>query len=277
MRIETVDDPADHRIADYRDIRDVDLRVRRGLFVAESRAVVRRLLTSMRFRTRSVLLTSPALESLRGALQAADPPVPVYLTSHEIARAIVGFDFHRGCVALGERMAEPLLEPLVGRPGPRLLVGLEDLSNPDNVGGVFRNARAFGADAVLLSAGCADPLYRKAIRVSMGASLVTPFAHLPDWTDGLVRLREAGYTLLALTPNPSALDIVLLGTDRPVPLRVALLLGAEGPGLRAETRAAADLEMQIGMAPGVDSLNVATAAGIALHHLRSAAAARVRR
>ncbi len=277
MRIETIDDPADHRIADYLDIRDADLRLRRGLFVAESRAVVRRLLTSVRFRTRSVLLTSPALESLRGALQATDPLVPVYLTSHEIARAIVGFDFHRGCVALGERMAEPLIEPLVGRPGPRLLVGLEDLSNPDNVGGVFRNARAFGADAVLLSAGCADPLYRKAIRVSMGASLVTPFAHLPDWRDGLARLREAGYTLLALTPDLSALDIALLGTDRPVPPRVALLLGAEGPGLRAETRAAADLEMQIGMAPGVDSLNVATAAGIALHRLRSAAAARVRR
>ena len=109
---------------------------------------------------------------------------PIYLTSHEVARAVVGFDFHRGCVALGERGVEPSLEALMDRPGPRLVLALEDVSNPDNVGGVFRNARAFGADAILLSAGCADPLYRKAIRTSMGASLVTPFAHLPDWADG---------------------------------------------------------------------------------------------
>ena len=155
------------------------------------------------------------------------------------------------------------------RPGPGLVLALEDVSNPDNVGGVFRNARAFGADAIFLSAGCADPLYRKAIRTSMGASLVTPFAHLPGWADGLAQLRAAGYTLVALTPDPSALDIAHLGA---APSRVALLLGAEGPGLSAETRAAADLRMQIAMAPGVDSLNVATAAAIALHRLRSAAA-----
>jgi tRNA G18 (ribose-2'-O)-methylase SpoU len=190
MRIETIDDPADPRVADYRDMKDSEFRLRRGLFVAESRAVVRPLLTSVRFRTRSVLLTSPALESLRGALQAADASLPVYLASYEVARTVVGFNFHHGCVALGERGAEPPLEPLLGRPGPGLIVALEDVSNPDNVGGVFRNARAFGADAILLSAGCADPLYRKAIRVSMGSSLVTPFAHLPDWAGGLARLRE---------------------------------------------------------------------------------------
>ena len=216
MRIEPIDDPADPRVADYRDIKDAELRRRRGLFVAESRAVVRGLLASARFRTRSVLLTAPALDSLREALQAAD--APIYLTSHEVARAVVGFDFHRGCVALGERGVEPSLEALVDRPGPRLVLALEDVSNPDNVGGVFRNARAFGADAILLSAGCADPLYRKAIRTSMGASLVTPFAHLPDWADGLARLRKAGYTLVALTPDPSALDIARLGAGRACPL-----------------------------------------------------------
>lgn len=273
MRIEPIDDPADDRVADYRDMKDAALRRRRGLFVVESRSVVRRLLGSARFRTRSVLLTPPALESLRGALEAADARVPVYLASHEVARAVLGFDFHRGCIALGERGAELSLDSLAGGPGPRVLVALEDLSNPDNVGGVFRNARAFGAEAVLLSAGCADPLYRKAIRVSMGASLVTPFAHLPDWAAGLAGLREAGYALVALTPDPSALDIARLGADRPVPPRVALLLGAEGHGLRADTRAAADLQVRIAMAPDVDSLNVATAAGIALHRLRSASAA----
>jgi tRNA G18 (ribose-2'-O)-methylase SpoU len=138
------------------------------------------------------------------------------------------------------------------------------------VGGVFRNARAFGADAIFLSAGCADPLYRKAIRTSMGASLVTPFARLPDWAAALARLRKAGYTLVALTPDPFALDIATLGVGAPIPSRVALLLGAEGPGLSTATRGAADLQMQIAMVPGVDSLNVATAAAIALHHLRSA-------
>ena len=270
MRIETIDDPADPRVADYRNLKDAELRRRRGLFVAESRAVVRGLLVSERFRTRSVLLTAPALDSLREALQAAD--APIYLTSHEVARAVVGFDFHRGCVALGERGVELPLDALVDRPGPRLVLALEDVSNPDNVGGVFRNARAFGADAILLSPGCADPLYRKAIRTSMGASLVTPFAHLPDWPGGLTRLREAGHTLVALTPDPCALDIARLGAARPAPSRIALILGAEGPGLRPETRAAADLEMRIAMAPGVDSLNVATAAAIALHRLSSAAA-----
>jgi len=268
MPIEAIDDPADPRVADYRALQDAGLRRRRGLFVAESRAVVRALLASPRFRTRSVLLTAPALESLRDALPAH---VPVYLTSHEVARAVVGFDFHRGCVALGERGADPSLDALVGAPGPRLVLALEDVSNPDNVGGVFRNARAFGADVVLLSAGCADPLYRKAVRTSMGAALAIPFAHLPDWADGLARLRAAGYTLAALTPEPSALDLARLGADRPIPSRLALLLGAEGPGLRAATRAAADLCVRIAMAPGVDSLNVATAAAIALHHVRSAA------
>lgn len=267
MKIELIEDPGDPRVADYRDLKDAELRRRRGLFVAESRAVVRRLLASARFRARSVLLTVPALQSLRDALEAADAALPVYLTGHEVARAIVGFDFHRGCVAVAERGAEPSLETLLGRPGPRLLVGLEDLSNPDNVGGVFRNALAFGADAILLSLGCADPLYRKAVRVSLGASLVTPFAHLADWANGLARLREAGYTLVALTPDPSALDIARLGATRPAPVRVALLLGAEGHGLSPGTRAAADFELRIAMAPGVDSLNVATAAGIALHHL----------
>jgi tRNA G18 (ribose-2'-O)-methylase SpoU len=271
MRIEPIDDPADPRVADYCDIQDAELRLRQGLFVAESRAVVRRLLTSARFRTRSVLLTAPALESLRGVLEAADVDAPVYLASHEVARAVLGFDFHRGCIALGERGVEPSLDPLVSPSGPRLVVALEDVSNPDNVGGVFRNARAFGADAILLSKGCADPLYRKAIRVSMGAALVTPFAHLPDWADGLARLHEAGYILVALTPDPSALDISLLGASPPLPPRVVLLLGAEGHGLSAETRAAADLPMRIVMAPGADSLNVATASAIALHRVKSAA------
>jgi len=268
MRIEPLDDPADPRFDAYRNIPDAALRARRGLFVAESRDVVRRLLTS-RFRTRSALLTQPALDSLRDALEAA-PPAVVYLARHEVARAVVGYNFHRGCVALGERGIEPLPEDIVDRPGPRIVLGLEDVSNPDNVGGIFRNARALGADAVVLSTGCADPLYRKSIRVSMGASLLLPFVHLEDWAAGLRRLRETGHVLVALTPDPAAADLAEPQPALGHASRVVLLLGAEGHGLRAETRAAADLELRIAMAAGADSLNVATAAAIALHRLQRA-------
>jgi tRNA G18 (ribose-2'-O)-methylase SpoU len=267
MQVELIDDPADPRVADYRDLQDAGLRRRQGLFAAESRAVVRRLLSSDRFRTRSVMLTAPALASLRETLERTDAPVPVFLTTHEVARGIVGFDFHRGCVALGERGHPMEVDTLLARAQSHLFVALEDVSNPDNVGGVFRNARAFGADAIFLSAGCADPLYRKSIRVSMGASLMTPFAHLQDLGEGLAQIRRAGYAVIALTPDPAALDIAHLGARQSIPSRIALVLGAEGHGLRPETRAVADLEVRIPMAPGADSLNVSTAAGIALHRL----------
>jgi len=147
------------------------------------------------------------------------------------------------------------------------LVVLERMSNPDNVGGVFRNALAFGAGAVFLSPGTADPLYRKAIRVSAGAVVALPFARLTDWPRGLGRLREAGYTLLALTPRAEAGPIGALGDGNPGPARVALLLGTEGRGLSSEALAMADLHVRIPMAPEMDSLNVATAGAIALHWL----------
>jgi tRNA G18 (ribose-2'-O)-methylase SpoU len=265
MRLQAIDDPMDPRVADYRDIQDADLRRRAGLFVAESRAVVHRLLASP-FPTRSILLTPPALDGLRGALEACD--APVYVTTHDIAREVVGFDFHRGCIALGERGHEPSAEALIDADGPRLVVAMEGVSNPDNVGAIFRSASALGADAILLSSGCADPLYRKTIRVSMGAALDTPFAHVSEWAAGLTRLRQAGYTIVTLTPDPRALDIARL---EPVAAgsRVALLVGAEHRGLGPESRAAADLAVRIAMAPGADSLNVATAAAIALHRLRA--------
>jgi len=264
-RIEAASDP---RLADYRDIGDAELRRRHGLFIAESRSVVRRLLEAGRFRTRSILLTATALDGLRDALVAWAPRGPLYVAPHEVIRAVTGFDFHRGCLAIGERGAPLALERVLAPRGPRTLLVLDDLSNPDNVGGAFRNAMAFGADAVLLSPGCADPLYRKAIRTSLGSALVVPFAHVDDWTAGLRQVREAGYTLIALTPDPAAEDIGELWTSRARSPRVALALGAEGPGLSEATRAAADLAVRIPMA-GPYSLNVATAAGIALHRLRS--------
>lgn len=264
--IEAIDDPADPRVADYRDLRDPGGRRDAGVFIAESRSVVRRLLAS-RFRTRSILLTAPALESLGDALAARGERLPVYVTSHEVVRRIVGFDFHRGCLAAGERGAAAEPGTLTSPAGSRLLVVLEALANPDNVGGVFRNAMALGADGVLLSPGCADPLYRKAIRVSAGGTLAVPFAPLADWPGGLAGLRAAGFTLVALTTRRDAVDVATFGTTRPVPARVAVLLGNEGAGLSRDARAAADVEVTIPMARGVDSLNVATASGIALERL----------
>jgi tRNA G18 (ribose-2'-O)-methylase SpoU len=189
------------------------------------------------------------------------------VASAETIRAIVGFKFHRGCLALGVR-GEPLApEALMDPVGPRTLLALEGVADPDNVGAVFRNAAAFGAAGVLLSSHCADPLYRKAIRVSMGATLSVPFAQVPDWPAALAGLRHAGYRLVALCPRADAEDIVEVAARAPRRPRLALLLGAEGAGLSGTTRAAADVEVRIPMATGIDSLNVAAACGIALHRL----------
>jgi tRNA G18 (ribose-2'-O)-methylase SpoU len=255
-RVRDVDDP---RLADYRELRDGERRRREGTFVVESRQVVRRLLAS-RFRTRSVLATEAAAEDLRDVL--ADG-LPVYVAPEAVLQGVVGFKFHRGCVAIGERGADVALDGVLEA---RLLVVLEGVNNPDNVGGVFRNAMAFGAGGVLLSPGCSDPLYRKAIRVSMGGTLVVPFAHAAPWPDALARLGERGFTIVALAPDGDV-PIGQLGATRFLPERVALLLGAEGDGVSAAARAAADVVVSIPMAGPHHSLNVATASGIALHGL----------
>ena len=260
-----VEDPADPRIAGYRDARDGELRRREGLFLAEGRLLVRRLLEASRFPVESLLVTPPALDDLRDLL-ADDDSTPIHVASAETIRAIVGFKFHRGCLALGVR-GEPLApEALMDPVGPRTLLALEGVTDPDNVGAIFRNAAAFGVAGVLLSSHCADPLYRKAIRVSMGATLSVPFAQVPDWPAALAGLRHAGYRLVALCPRADAEDIVEVARAPHRP-RLALLLGAEGAGLSGTTRAAADVEVRIPMAAGIDSLNVAAACGIALHRL----------
>lgn len=264
MRVSRIETADDGRVADYRHLTDSDARRASGLFVVEGREIVSRLLATARFRTRSVLVTEPALRALAERLAGVD--VPVYLAPNAVVERIVGYKFHRGCVAIAERGREPDLASLLETPGPRLLVVTERLADPDNVGGVFRNALAFGADGVLLSSRCADPLYRKAIRVSVGASLVVPFVTLSAWTDALAALRRSGYTLVALTPDASAVDLGVFAAGHR-PERMAILLGSEGCGLSPETRGSADVEVRIAMARGVDSLNVATAAGIALHRL----------
>jgi tRNA G18 (ribose-2'-O)-methylase SpoU len=261
---EFIDDPADPRIAPFGEARDGERRHRDGLFLAEGRLLVRRLLESPRFPVHAVLATEIALQDLREPLGSRD--VPVFTASAETIRAIVGFKFHRGCLALGVRGAGTPPEALIAPAGRRILLALEGVADPDNVGALFRNAAAFGAAGVLLSSGCGDPLYRKALRVSMGATLALPFARVADWPDTLGALRRAGYRLVALCPGAEAADI---GEEARAPRapRLALLLGAEGTGLSEATRAAADIEVRIPMAPGIDSLNVAAASGIALHRL----------
>jgi tRNA G18 (ribose-2'-O)-methylase SpoU len=270
LRVESLDDP---RIADFRNVRDPELRDRRGLFLAEGRLGVCRLIEDSRFPTRSVLVTPTALEGIRSSLERLDEGTPVYLAEQATLKAVVGYNMHRGCLAVGERGDDADFGELVLSGRERsLLVVLEQLSNPDNVGGVFRNALAFGADAVLLCPRCSDPLYRKAIRVSMGATLRLPFARARVWPGPLEWLRRAGYCLVALHPREPALELGDPDAAARLPGRVALLLGSEAEGLSAEALAAADLRARIAMAPGVDSLNVATASGIAMHQLRRDAA-----
>jgi len=264
--VETIEDPEDPRLADYREIRDAERRRRGGTFIAEGRQVVRRLLSAGRYRVRSALVTPPALHALGEALAAAG--VPTYLVRQDVVEAVVGIEFHHGCLAAGERGAEPTAEAVLAetRRSDRLVI-LEGLGDSSNVGALFRNALAFGVGAAFLAPGTADPLYRKAIRVSSGATVALPFARLADWPRDLERLRDAGYTVLALTPRAEAVDIGELDKRRPLPARLALLLGTEGRGLSAEALAAADLLVRIPMAPEMDSLNVAAAGAVALHWL----------
>ena len=264
-----IDDLSDPRVADYRNVPDPELLREHGVFVAEGRLAVRTLLRASRYRTRSLLVTDSALRSLRAVLDDRTGDgrmVPTFISTPVQMREIVGYNVHRGCLALGERSV-PMSPADVLPASARLVIILEALGNADNVGGVFRNAAAFGAQAVLLSPGCCDPLYRKAIRVSTAASLRVPFAQVPDWPDGLAALGREGFTVVALTPDDEATDIdEFIAAGRPD--RVALLVGTEGDGLSSKVKALADVRVRIPMAPGIDSLNVATAAGIALHGFR---------
>ncbi len=264
----TITDPDDPRLEVYRDLKDADAKRRHGVFIAEGRFIVRTLLAGSRFRVRSVFVTPAARASIADAL--AGRRAPVYETAQEVMNQVVGFDLHRGCLAVGER-GEPMAPPeVLGRPGP--VVVLEGVNNHDNVGGIFRNAAAFGAAGVLLAAGCVDPLYRKAIRVSMGAALRLPFAELDDWPGGLEAVRASGRAVAALTPAADAVDLDEWDAGDASLARAAWVLGAEGPGLTRRAMERADARVRIPITEAVDSLNVASASAVALH--ASAAAAR---
>ena len=257
LQPEPVDDPADRRVADFFALNDPDLR-RHGFFLAEGAWVIRQLLRSP-YPVRAVLGTSQALARLADDL--ADLDAPVYVVDQALMTSITGFHFHRGVLASAERLPHPDLGAVAS--GARLLLLAEGVSDNENLGGLFRNAAGLGVGAVLLDPTCADPLYRRSVRVSVGQVLHVPFTVARPWPAAIARLRNAGFEVLALTPSPDAEDIRSV-ERRP---RQALLVGSEGRGLSGPAMAAADRRVRITMAPGVDSLNVATAAAVALHRL----------
>jgi tRNA G18 (ribose-2'-O)-methylase SpoU len=262
-----ITDPGDPRVGDYSLLADPHLARERGVFVAEGRLVVARVIESGRYRIRSVLLNAAARRALAGQVQRLGPDVPVYISRTEHLEMITGFNIHRGCLAIVERPAALPLDSVLA--GATLVVALDGVTNADNVGGVFRNAAAFGVDAVVLSPAAADPLYRKAVRTSMGATLQVPFARTVDWSAALATLQERAFTTVALTPDPAAEPLDSMAS-RPAPRRMALLVGAEGDGLSAESIARADHRVRIPTRPEVDSLNLAVATGIALSRLTGA-------
>ena len=270
MQVVRISGPGDPRVSSYQAVQDSALVLQRGLFVAEGRLVVERLIREGRFAIQSMLLSETAFRALESALSAVHPDAPVYVCEAGDFRGITGYDVHRGCLALAARPAPQSIDAILQH--ARTVVVLDGVTNADNVGGVFRNAAAFGVDAVLLDAASCDPLYRKAIRTSMAATLSVPFARVTEgmgyWPAALAGLRDRGFMLAALTPKEPARDLdEFAASERPA--RIALLLGGEGAGLSAESEAMADHRVRIPIRREVDSLNLAVAAGIALHVLVS--------
>ncbi len=253
-------DPDDPRLEPYRAIRERDLAGRHGRFIAEGEVVLRLLLTHSRFALESVLLSARRLAGSPGLAAAIPADVPLYTATDAVIEALAGFSVHRGILAIGLR-GEPsgMAVVLDALPARALVVVGIGLANHDNMGGLFRNAAAFGADAIVLDATSCDPLYRKAIRVSVGAALVVPFTRSGTAEEILTALEARRFATFALSPGGAqTLENVV------PPPRAALLLGAEGPGLPAEVLART-AGLRIAMAPHFDSLNVATASGIALN------------
>ena len=267
MNLIRVSDPADPCILAFRDVKERDLTGRQGLFVAEGEVVLRVLASpASRCAPAAVLIAEKRLEALGDALERLPEGTPVHVAPQPVLDAIAGFHLHRGILALG-RKPKPLgLEALLDTlPEHAVLVGACGIGNHDNMGGLFRNAAAFGAAGLLLDETCCDPFYRKAIRVSVGAVLRTPFVEGAQAATMVEALQARGFEVLALTPSASE----SLSQLKPAP-RTAILLGSEGPGLPAEVIARCR-PLAIRMSGGFDSLNVATTSAVALHHLTTAA------
>jgi tRNA G18 (ribose-2'-O)-methylase SpoU len=258
-----IDDPTDPRLAEFRNVPDAELLTRHKLFVAEGRLVVKRLLLESRLPALSVMVTPAALGPLQEVVDPRDR-LPVYVVPQSVMNGITGHNMHRGCLALGERPQASEWRELTNR--AQSLLALERVGNADNVGSAFRNASAFGVDAVLLEAGCADPLYRKAIRTSMGAALTIPFAPAEPWPEMLHELRNKGWAVLGMTASPRAKELrEIVPTIARHP--TVIVLGHEGDGLSADALEACSHRARIPMTNRVDSLNVATAAAIALYEI----------
>ncbi|MEZ6241524.1 MAG: RNA methyltransferase [Phycisphaerales bacterium] len=283
LKLIEVADPADPRLAPYRDQKDAWLRAAHnpgasadasstgmgdGLFMGEGELVVRELIASA-YEVESVLLSPTRLETMRDALARLPRGVPIYVATREMMAAIAGFDIHRGVLACARR--GPERDPREVIDAARLLVVMEDLANHDNVGGVLRSLGVLADPArgrppgALLSPRCCDPLYRRALRVSIGHALHVPFTRLAPWPEALSLLRDAGVRTIALTPAPDAIPLREVSFEEGE--RVALLVGAEGPGLTPSAMARVDQRVRIEQRPGADSLNVVVAASIALAHL----------
>lgn len=271
MTVERVTDASDSRLADYRDLTDVALRrvlePEGGLYLAESGKVLSRALAAGH-RPRSVLTQEKWLDEVEGlladALGAEAPAIPIYVVDAGLAETVTGYAIHRGLLASMHRPNTPPVAELLLH--ARRVVVLEDLVDHTNVGAVFRAAAGMGADAVLVSPRCADPLYRRSIRVSMGTVFQVPWTRLPAWREGSDLLHQAGFHIAALALDESAVSLDEFAEDPPE--RVAIVLGAEGDGLSRPATRAADSIVTIPMAGGVDSLNVAAAASVALWALR---------
>ncbi|WP_134739186.1 RNA methyltransferase [Nocardioides sp. 503] len=254
-----IDDPADPRLADYRDLRDVELRKHlegeHGLFLAEGEKVVRRAVEAGH-APRSFLMAPRWLDGLADVLDRSE--APCYVLEERLAEQVTGFHVHRGALASLHRPALRSVDDVLE--GARSVLVLEDLVDHTNVGAVFRSGAALGFDAVLLAPRCADPLYRRSIKVGMGAVFTMPWTRLPDWHEALPDLSARGFTTVALTLADDAVGIedAVAGLDR-----VALVLGSEGHGLSARWEQSADRRAIIPMAEGIDSLNVAAASAVA--------------
>ncbi|MEO5877787.1 MAG: RNA methyltransferase [Streptosporangiaceae bacterium] len=269
----SVSDPADLRLADYLRLTDGQLRTSKeaaeGLFIAEGTKVIQRAMETG-YPVRSLLMTGKWVEILADLIDRVD--APVYVVEEATAEELTGFAVHRGALAAMGRLPLPTMPALVladmSEQPPRRILVLEDLTNHTNVGAIFRCAAALGIDAIVLAPRCADPLYRRSVKVSMGAVFAVPYARMGDWHGGLATLRGAGFRLLALTPDQGAVPL----PEATMGDKVALLLGSEGDGLSSHWLNEADEAVCIPMSPdamgrGVDSLNVVAAAAIACHSL----------
>ncbi|MFE2053244.1 TrmH family RNA methyltransferase [Streptomyces sp. NPDC059459] len=258
----TIDDPDDPRLHDYTNLTDVELRRRRepaeGLFIAEGEKVIRRA-GEAGYAMRSMLLSAKWVDTMRDIIDEA--PAPVYVVDPALAEQVTGYHVHRGALASMRRKPLPTASDLLT--STRRVVVMESVNDHTNIGAIFRSAAALGLDAVLLSPDCADPLYRRSVKVSMGAVFSVPYARLDTWPAGLEAVREAGFALLALTPDARAKALDEVAPHRMD--RVALMLGAEGDGLSRRALAASDEWVRIPMSHGVDSLNVGAAAAVAFY------------